>query len=455
MIDNVLARMRRVVAGAVLAAVTMGVGCVKEQAAKTPAVRIAPTIVTRVNGLFFENGDKIGLTIKHSAGTYVDNTPMTYNGTNFTAAGLIWYNDLNTSSTLTAYYPYSTEGIADGFDVDTNQSAGVEGSDLLGAVVNNARPTTAAVPMTFHHLMAQIAIAVTNSSEADIESIEINGSIPSAVVDMENLSATAASAATATITAYEMVKNSDYRVIVVPQRAALSVTVRTTDGKSRTEQLLEAEFKSGFSYTMNLAVSNIDIALTLSGEIKDWESGGELVNSGAANSGGDDTTGSGGNDSTTGTITHDGETYATATIGGKVWMAENLRNLPAGATIGTDVWYPGVEADAASKGLLYSYAVATNGESTEPMQGICPEGWHLPSQSELEALVSATLPDGFLTPAGFYVATTSRYMTTKNYLMSSTPSDSNCQCAVYTDTAVTEVTAMPNTNGYSVRCVRD
>lgn len=48
---------------------------------------------------------------------------MTYDGSAFTASGLLWYNDLNETSTLTAYFPYSASGVPDEFSVARDQSA--------------------------------------------------------------------------------------------------------------------------------------------------------------------------------------------------------------------------------------------------------------------------------------------------------------------------------------------
>lgn len=58
-------------------------------------MKIAPTIQTRVTGLHFDTGDRIGLSIAKGSETYVQNVLMTYDGTAFTAADLLWYNDSN------------------------------------------------------------------------------------------------------------------------------------------------------------------------------------------------------------------------------------------------------------------------------------------------------------------------------------------------------------------------
>lgn len=62
-------------------------------------MKIAPTIQTRVTGLHFDTGDRIGLSIAKGSETYVQNVLMTYDGTAFTAPDLLWYNDSNEKST--------------------------------------------------------------------------------------------------------------------------------------------------------------------------------------------------------------------------------------------------------------------------------------------------------------------------------------------------------------------
>ena len=91
---------------------------------------------------------------------------------------------------------------------------------------------------------------------------------------------------------------------------------------------------------------------------------------------------------------------------GRWWMVENLCFFNKGITIGDGqcgVWYPcsdlAAEPDPTTdgilaKGLLYSDAVAFNTTITkttakrqEGAQGICPNGWHIPTLEEYMALV--------------------------------------------------------------------
>jgi len=110
-----------------------------------------------------------------------------------------------------------------------------------------------------------------------------------------------AGAAAAEIETFEVTPDASYRAILVPQQGALTVTVSTRDGKSRSKTLSSATLESGRRYDMSVLVTNIDIELNLSGEVSDWEDGGSLDE------------GDGGEASE---LEYGGDTYRTAKIGG-------------------------------------------------------------------------------------------------------------------------------------------
>lgn len=392
-------------------------GCADKRDA-VPGIRITPSIKTRVTGLHFDTGDCIGLTVTKNGSDYVRNHQMTYDGSAFTASGLLWYNDLNETSTLTAYFPYSASGVPDEFSVARDQSAGCASSDLLGAVAKNVTPTGTPVGMLFYHLMSQLTIVITNNSDAAVSGVAVGGFVPTASVDLS-----------------------------VPQQGALTVTVSTRDGKSRSKTLSSATLESGRRYDMSVLVTNIDIELKLSGEVSDWEDGGSLDE------------GDGGEASE---LEYGGDTYRTAKIGGQVWMAENLRYQPAGTEIGDGVWYPeeGLSA-VAEKGLLYDYKTVTGGatvRSGTPLRGICPEGWHVPALAELEALLAAGPAAGFFRCAGYWIVngTSNRYGDAdKGYLISCEATAERSGCLVYSTTTDPVTGEVPLGYGLSVRCVKD
>ena len=103
------------------------------------------------------------------------------------------------------------------------------------------------------------------------------------------------------------------------------------------------------------------------------------------------------------TDTRDGNVYNTVLIGTQCWMAENLAYLPSvvGPGTGSDVTpyyyvygYTGTSvatakatANYTTYGVLYNWPAAMNGaasSSSSPsgVQGVCPAGWHLPSDAE-------------------------------------------------------------------------
>ena len=83
-------------------------------------IRIAPSI-SRVTGLNFDTGDRIGLTIVKSGANYCENTSLRFDGTVFVSDDLFWYDDSSEKSNLTAYYPYLAEGAPASFTVRADQ----------------------------------------------------------------------------------------------------------------------------------------------------------------------------------------------------------------------------------------------------------------------------------------------------------------------------------------------
>ncbi len=122
-------------------------------------------------------------------------------------------------------------------------------------------------------------------------------------------------------------------------------------------------------------------------------------------------------DAKTFTDARDGNVYKYVAIGDQIWMAENLRYLPqvddeyAGDEPRFYIYdYHGTDVEEAKAtiyykeyGVLYNWTAATGGlESNEVpsgIQGICPEGWHMPSSAEWDVLANA-LGGGLTTSGG-------------------------------------------------------
>src|SRR5690554_404167 len=110
----------------------------------------------------------------------------------------------------------------------------------------------------------------------------------------------------------------------------------------------------------------------------------------------------------------DNQTYRIVTIGSQTWMAENLKYLPSvvgpwtGSQTtphyyvygynGTDVNVAKATDNYATYGVLYNWTAAMDGEAsstTNPsgVQGVCPAGWHLPSDAEWTELTDYLTSD--------------------------------------------------------------
>ena len=125
-----------------------------------------------------------------------------------------------------------------------------------------------------------------------------------------------------------------------------------------------------------------------------WYDGGAWVEAGGASR-------------SCGYVSYGGQTYSTVMIGSQCWMKENLnigtvisgsQNQTNNGTI-EKYCYAGNVANCAIYGGLYQWNecmnyTASSGSNPSNRQGICPTGWHLPSDAEwcqLEVYLDATV----------------------------------------------------------------
>ncbi len=101
----------------------------------------------------------------------------------------------------------------------------------------------------------------------------------------------------------------------------------------------------------------------------------------------------------------DGQIYKSVKIGNQVWMAENL-NYDYNEGTAKSYCYNDEQESCAKYGRLYTWAAAMDSagvfgdggkgcgflvtcSATEPVRGVCPESWHLPSDAEWQTLFAA------------------------------------------------------------------
>ena len=106
-------------------------------------------------------------------------------------------------------------------------------------------------------------------------------------------------------------------------------------------------------------------------------------------------------------VAEDGNVYTSVKVGEQYWMKENMRYLPEvfpssdGSTTQSRYYvygYQGTDVNQAkaytisgvniyeTEGVLYNWYGAMQGSTTEGAQGICPTGWHIPTDAEQNTL---------------------------------------------------------------------
>ena len=384
-----------------------------EGVASVDRVTITP-IITRATEVNFEDQDQIGLRVTKEDGTvYATNELMTFNDGAF-AGSLKWYPEGADKSSFVAYYPYSAAGVPTSFTVHADQTTNYGISDFMAASKSDVLPSVNSISMIFKHMLTKLVINVTNETNLDISSIVLKGSVPTANIDWATMKTTVSESAAATdITAQQVTKNTTFRAIVVPQTAAFTLAVTTSDNNTLMQKLVSTDLVQGGQYSVNIRVLPDNIIVTLSGEIENWTDEGEIK--------GDEPEVP--FEEHDGYFIYDGITYNTVTLSnGTTWMAEPLRYVPDGYTPSSDpaadshIWYPyelgtvdgtltakALQDEASIKqyGYLYDIHAALSGKAVTPencydfegAQGICPKGWHIPTRAEYFSLVGNSTKD--------------------------------------------------------------
>lgn len=132
------------------------------------------------------------------------------------------------------------------------------------------------------------------------------------------------------------------------------------------------------------------------------------------------------------TDARDGQVYKTVTIGTQTWMAENLNYDPGNvSSMGSDAWsgcYDNESSNCTKYGRLYTWEVAMDKadcaygktcnaslDSSTPVRGVCPSGWHLPSHREFEELINFIDPSfGYNHTGDASSSTAGKYLKSKS-----------------------------------------
>ena len=177
----------------------------------------------------------------------------------------------------------------------------------------------------------------------------------------------------------------------------------------------------------------------------------------------------------------DGIAYPTVQVGCNCWTAQNARSTKY-ANDHADITpapmqYP--DADLDTYGYLYTYNAATRIPFTRAVpaqvQGICPDGWHIPDDEDFTDLMAHFEAEGLMStehwlepgtnisgftmePGGRYNSELGRYeyLYVRGYLWSYTPGSTVYHACEFGSACGTiEIIPATQQTGFSVRCVHD
>ena len=249
---------------------------------------------TRATATDFENGDRIGLYVAQAdapleiGGNLVNNEALTHNGSSWTAAHTLYWDDGTYNAY--AYYPYM-QGVSSiddqPFSVATDQSTaktatalgGYEASDLLFATTKGIKASASPINLTFKHIMSKIKIRLIKGEDFEGEmpataDVYIHNTVPTATVDLQAGVATRYVKGTRQTIKAQQEGAYSYSAIVVPQRIDNRQPLVEVVMKG-VSYLFESKFvfKPGVEHLVNLVITdNPDkVKIEIGGEVENWK----------------------------------------------------------------------------------------------------------------------------------------------------------------------------------------
>ena len=255
---------------------------------------VAHPYQTRATSTNFEANDRIGLFICESSlpleasGNYVNNATLTFDGSQWTPANPIYWN--NGTYNVYGYYPYtSSVGSVDEmpFSVATDQSGtagtemdGYEASDFLWANSENVTAGNGQVSLQFKHCMSRLLIKLVKGEDYEGDELPANAevyihnTVPTATIDLSVGIVTRDPYGTTQTIRAKSLGNHVYSAIVVPQRLdnRQPLVEVVMEGVS---YLYESkfQFKNGIQHSVQLVISKNpnQIKIEIGGELENWD----------------------------------------------------------------------------------------------------------------------------------------------------------------------------------------
>ena len=381
-------------------------------------VKVAP-VITKVTETKFENGDAVGITITRESGVWAENAKLVFNGAEFSGS-LKWYPEGTDKASVVAYYPYADE-VPTSFTVASDQRSGSSASDLVAGALDEAYPSAEAIVVPFQHKLSLIVFNVVKNVEGELVGITLDGAKLKANLAADFTAAADEQAAPGSVKAYKA-NATRYALILPPQTVALTAKAETAGGNILSQVCKEVTLEGGKKYNITLVVNPGNLLVVLPGDVEDWTNGGDIP--GEDEEEPEEVQFS--ENLADGYFTYDNVKYNVVKMqeygneNGRWWMAQNLAYLPKGyvpcsesdkelTPVDAGIYAPLVKGDGvlvfsteanviARQGYLYQSEVALGlkvgditsedqAKALEGTQGICPNGWHIPTLTEYVNLI--------------------------------------------------------------------
>ncbi len=360
--------------------------------------------------------DKIGIFSPQAEITQDGSSPA--NNVAFTAqssaklsgfTGTMYWGGVSVAHSFYAYYPFNSSYAGDETVVPVSLSANqtqtqADNSDHIGALdymvaspVTVSSPTEAgeavgSVNLTFHHVFSMIEFQIKGSGS--LSQVRLTGASPLA---LEAGSCSIDLTQTPAVDAYTIAQSVTSKIVSVTLGTPAPLSSETA--VSVYMMVLPGTQSSGMTISLKIDGTWKEMAKTQStgGFVRGKKYVVELNADGTGWS------------NNVFTDDRDGNSYPYLTIGTQVWMTKNLAYLPTvtwGQVSYTTPYcyvhgYNGADVEDAKAtgnystyGVLYNWPAAmagfsSSGSNPSGVQGICPDGWHLPSSAEWTQLTDA------------------------------------------------------------------
>ena len=242
--------------------------------------------INDVFGAYITEYDGENPSLLQLGGNYVNNVPVKYNGTSWTATPTIYWGEGKYD--VYAYYPYGQPGSITemSFDVATDQreDADIEGtsqyeaSDFLWSTAKEVTSSEPTVKLLFKHKMSKVTVNLVKGENFEGEipekaSVIIHNTVASSLIDLSTGDVVKDPHTAASSIFARQVGRGKYSAIVVPQTLTNKVPLIEVicNGVS---YLFESkfQFKSGMNHTIDYILDDNPekVKIEIGGEIDNW-----------------------------------------------------------------------------------------------------------------------------------------------------------------------------------------